>query len=106
MQQELWSSNRFDDDGKPAGGHAVATGLTVVWQQGPLGRGHDRVEPNGAFVETVIEAARRRLRFYQETEFACAENSEAIRHLGYALAILERRTAGREARQVEGTHTV
>jgi hypothetical protein len=69
------------------------------------GRGEERKEPNGAFVEGVIQCALGRLNFYQGSKFACETNAEAVKHLELALAALERRTAEREARAVEGTHT-
>jgi hypothetical protein len=105
MRQEIRSSHEVDADGKPAGGHTNATGITIVWQNGPLGRGEDRIEPNGAFVEGVLEAAADRLRWYQESEFACDDNAEALELIEKAQTVLDKRTADREARGVEGTHT-
>lgn len=100
-------SNQFNDsDGNPAGGTTYGPGFSIGWQNGPLGRGADRVEPNGAFVETIIAAAKDRLDFYQSSRFACDDNAEAVAHLEAALSVLNRRTAEREARSVEGTHTV
>ena len=98
---------RRADGGCPAGGETTATGLSIQWQDGPLGRGADRKEPNGAFVETVILAAIDRLRFYQTAakgKFACPENEQAIALLASARAHLEARTKDREQREVEGTH--
>jgi hypothetical protein len=53
----------------------------------------------------VIAAAADRVRYYQSGKFACEENAEALQHLEAAIESLERRTRGREARRVEGTHT-
>ncbi len=106
MLGTFWHENRVDANGNPAGGSLSGKGLSIEWQDGPLGRGADRIEPNGAFVETVIAAAKSRLVFYQEGKFACADNAEMIEHLDAALAIAERRTARREAQGVEGTHTL
>ena len=92
--------------GHPTGGCTSGVGFTVSWQNGPLGRGAHRNEPNGAFVEDVIDAAMDRIRFYQQSEFACDTNTEAIRHLELALDALDRRTRERENREVEGTHKV
>jgi hypothetical protein len=80
--------------------------LYIRWQEGPIVIDGVRHEPNGCFVETVIEAALQRMEFYQDTQFACAENQEIIDHLRKALAWCQERTARREARQVEGTTTV
>lgn len=107
MLQELDIYNDQDANGNPAGGYVRATGVHIAWQNGPLGRGDDRKEPNGAFVETVIEAARQRVQFYQTAsngKFACRENAIAITKLEEALMWLDKRTRDREARQVEGTH--
>lgn len=104
MKQELISYHFTDDEGRPEGGSSFGVGFSISWQHGPLGRGEDRKQPNGAFVETIIEAAVDRLRFYQTTEFACEENRQAIMSLDDALFVLNERTKNREARQVEGTH--
>lgn len=105
MKQEIKGQHFNDENGNPAGGITTGTGINIIWQNGPLGRGEDRKEPNGAFVEGVIQAALGRIKFYQASKFACETNAEAEKHLELALAALERRTAEREARAVEGTHT-
>lgn len=105
MKVGFIATNRLSAEGKPAGGTVVGTGLTIVWQDGPLGRGSDRKAPNGAFVEDVIDSARQRIAHYQEGEFACEDNAEALGHLTKALDCLDRRTRERESRAVEGTHT-
>lgn len=105
-QQFLQDWHELDAAGNPHGGVTTAPGLTIVWQRGPLGRGVDRKDPNGAFVETVIAAAASRLEFYQASKFAGDENAAALEHLLGALFYLNKRTSLREAREVEGTHTV
>lgn len=106
MIQPYTYRNDTDEDGAPSGGFFLATGIDIQWQNGPLGRGEDRQEPNGAFVETVIKAAVLRLQHYNESKFRCRENSLAITHLEEALHWLKARTEDREAREVEGTHAV
>lgn len=106
MKQALVSENHLDENANPTGGFVSGTGISITWQNGPLGRGEERLAPNGAFVEGVIQAALQRLEHYQETKFKCRENSLAITKLKEALHWLESRTAKREARQVEGTHSV
>lgn len=99
--------NDVDDNGNPAGGAVSGVGLSITWQNGPLGRGENRQEPNGAFVETVIAAAKQRIEFYQtasDAKFACKENGIAIALLDAALDILNERTKDRERREVEGEH--
>jgi hypothetical protein len=96
-------------DRLPAGGYVQGVGLDIEWQSGPLGAPDDpeRQEPNGAFVETVIAAAKQRIEFYQSAaggRFACRENAMAITKLDEALMWLNKRTADRTARNVEGTH--
>lgn len=103
MLQEINVENKMQD-GTPMGGYAMAIGMQIRWQEGALGRGKDRQAPNGVFVETVIETAKQRLEHYQTSKFACGENAIAIKNLEEALAILDKRTKGRESRGVEGTH--
>lgn len=104
MLQKINSENRTDENGNPTGGTAIGVGINISWQDGPLGRGENRQKPNGAFVEGVIEAARQRLTFYQESKFKCRENALAITKLEEALHWLQHRTMDRELREVEGTH--
>jgi hypothetical protein len=104
MKQQLEEQHITDDQGKPAGGTTRGLGISIDWQNGPLGRGVDRILPNGAFVEGVIAAALGRLEFYNSTEFRCRENSLAITKLEEALHWCQHRTADRESREVEGTH--
>jgi len=106
--QEFTATNNVDEEGMPAGGGVTAIGLSIEWQKGPLGEeGPDRLEPNGAFVETVIAAALQRIQWYQKVgdgRFACPQNSATIEHLESALKHLEDRTKDRQVRGVEGTH--
>lgn len=104
MLGEYSATNLKNEEGAPTGGGVRGTGLWIDWQHGPLGRGEERKEPNGAFVETVIAAAKQRLEFYQESDFACQENADAIESLDEALRDLDSRTKSREEREVEGTH--
>jgi hypothetical protein len=101
---EFFSEHWVDSLENPAGGVSSGLGFTISWQAGPLGRGEERRVPNGAFVEKIIFAAIDRLQFYQRSKFRCDENEAAINHLQDALLSMETRTAGREAREVEGTH--
>lgn len=104
--QEIECINENDDQGRPAGGSVDGEGLTIRWQNGPLGRvdDPDRGQPNGAFVETVIRAAKQRIEYYQGAGFACEENDRAITYLGEALKSLSERTKRRVDAGTEGTH--
>lgn len=107
MLQKIEGTHHLDEKGNPAGGETHGRGIEIRWQNGPLGRGDDRKEPNGAFVEGVIAAAIDRIEHYQtasEGRFKCRENALAITKLEEALLWLQKRTMDREARQVEGTH--
>lgn len=97
--QEHWS-----DESNPAGGTSSGRGFTISWQNGPLGRGNERKEPNGAFVEDVLDAVIERIEFYQASKFRCIENAAALELLRAAAGRLDDRTKGRERRGVEGTH--
>lgn len=101
---DYFSEHWVDSSENPSGGVSTGLGFTISWQMGPLGRGEDRRVPNGAFVEKVIFACIDRIQFYQKSKFKCDENATAIMHLQDALFALESRTAGREAREVEGTN--
>lgn len=106
MEQPHTHVNHLDDLGRPAGGEAHATGIDIVWQNGPLReQGTDEpAEPNGAFVETLITIAKERIEFCNEGQFRCRENSLAITKLEEALHWLNARTARRTVAGVEGTH--
>lgn len=104
MLDRFTAENLTDPGGMPAGGAVFGEGLEIHWQNGPLGRGDERLDPNGAFVETVIAAAKQRIEWYQESGFSCRENACAITKLDEALMWLDKRTREREARGVEGTH--
>lgn len=65
-----------------------------------------RLEPNGAFVETLVAIALDRVDYYQGSKFSSEYNRVAREHLVAALEALNARTADRDARQVEGTHAL
>jgi len=98
------STNNLDANGRPAGGTVRGVGMTIDWQNGPLGRDADRLLPNGAFVETVIYAALQRIEHYQSGQFKCRENALAATKLEEALHWLNSRTNRRVANKTEGTH--
>ena len=101
-----FKEDHWNDEGvNPAGGTTYGVGFAIGWQNGPLGRGEERKEPNGAFVEDIIDAAAGRIRYYQASRFACESNAKALEHLEAALEALNSRTAEREQRGVEGTHS-
>lgn len=105
MKQGHFEEHWLDDD-KPAGGVSSGRGFTISWQNGPLGRDNDRKEPNGAFVEDVIQAVIGRIKFYQDSKFNCESNAQALVALEKAAEYLDQRTKDRESREVEGTHSV
>lgn len=126
MKQGHFEEHWTDDQDRPAGGVSSGRGFTISWQNGPLGRHSGdcllpdptrkfspdgvcavdctRREPNGAFVEDVIQAVIGRIEFYQASGFACDENAEAVKHLDLAAHALALRTRSRENKGVEGTH--
>lgn len=104
---DLFVANYFNDNNdKPAGGVTSGTGFIIAWQNGPLSVDGVRKQPTGAFVENVIAAALDRLEYYQRSEFACNENSNAIDSLKAAMAWLNQRTTDRQTRGVQGTHAI
>lgn len=104
MLDKFESVNQTNKEGNPAGGYAKGIGIDIRWQDGPLGQGENRKEPNGASVETVIAIAIDRIKFYNESKFKCHENSVAITKLEEALMWLDYRTKNREQQGVEGTY--
>ena len=64
-----------------------------------------RKDDNESLVDILIMVIRR-LEGFQNSEFKCRENALALTHIEEALLWLRKRTMGREARGVEGTHTV
>ena len=102
--EEHW----LDNAGNPAGGVSTGRGFTISWQNGPLGKvgTPERHQPNGAFVEDVIQAVIGRIEFYQESRFHCEANALALKDLYLAAEALDSRTKDRERRVVEGTHEV
>lgn len=104
MGKGFYSENWSDAEGRPAGGVVFGRGFTISWQNGPLGRGADRREPNGAFVEDIIAAAAERIDYYQSSAFNCEENAAAVKCLREALGHLNGRTLRREQQNTEGTH--
>lgn len=104
MNQQFTSQHFVDENKNPAGGLSEAVGIKVQWQNGPLKKNGVQTEPNGAFVETVLNIAKDRILFYQGSRFACADNAEALEHITKAIEALNRRTADRTKRGVEGTH--
>ncbi len=104
MLGKFKAENKCDENGNPTGGSVTGIGLKIDWQDGPLGRGDDRQEPNGAFVETVIAAVIQKLEHYNADKFKCRENSVAITKLEEAGMWLNQRTINRERRESEGTH--
>ena len=106
----VFGHNETDADGNPAGGYALdqqtssrPPRMQIYFQDGPVNREAGE-GANGVFVEDLIEVAKIRLQFYQESAFACAENAEAIEHLKSAILALTRRRDDREARGVQGQH--
>jgi len=104
MLDKYEATNNNDENGNPAGGSVKGVGLSIEWQDGPLGRDEARIQPNGAFVETVIASALQRIEYYNSTKFKCRENSLAITKLEEALHWLNSRTNRRDSQGVEGTH--
>ena len=104
MLQQITEQHEVDENQCPTGGKTSAVGIRIDWQNGPLGRGVNRREPNGAFIEGVLQAAAGRLRFYQASKFSCRENALALTKIEEAILWLQARTQRREIAGIEGTH--
>ncbi len=73
---------------------------TVRFQDGPI----KEAGINGCHNEDLIAIVIHRLQGFQEGPYMCRENALALTKLEEALHWLNHRTAGRQARGVEGTH--
>ena len=104
MKNGHFNENWRSDDDTPMGGVSCGRGFTISWQNGALGQGNERKEPNGAFVEDVIDAVIRRLQEFQSSRFRGDENRRALESLRVALNHLNDRTKRRSSEGVEGTH--
>jgi len=104
MQVTFEHENHLDKDKNPAGGFVKGIGIDIFWQNGPMVLDGNRIEPNGAFVETVIAGVIQRIEHYQQTKFNCRENALALTKLQEALHWLNHRTVLRQTLGIEGTH--
>lgn len=76
--------------------------VDIHFQEGPI----KECGVNGVCNEDLINMVLCRLQHFQESEFKCDENANAIIYLKSALDELRNRTNKREKRGVEGTHVV
>jgi hypothetical protein len=92
-----------DGEGNPEGGWMEACGLQIRWQRGALDF-EDDVPWNGLFLVTLLEAAQRRLEYYQSTKFECEDNAEALQHITDAINVLNSRQIRRFCEGSRGKH--
>lgn len=78
-----------------------AVTLPVRFQSGPMAHGL-----NGITNEALLAIVRDRLECFQKGPYCCESNNDALDNVMAAQRALQRRTAERVARGVEGTHTV
>ncbi len=72
----------------------------VKFQNGPI----KEVGANGLTHEALMAVLLDRMRAFQNGPYRCRENAVALTKMEEALMWLNKRTANREARGVEGTH--
>lgn len=75
---------------------------TVSFQNGPI----KEVGVNGVMNEDLMAIVIDRLEGFQSGSYECSENQTALEHMRAALEVSNDRTAKREKRGVEGTHTL
>lgn len=75
---------------------------SLHFQEGPV----KEVGLNGFGDADLLLMVKTRLEAFQETEFACKENAEALANIQEALMWMGARTKNREQRGVEGTSQV
>lgn len=74
--------------------------LPIHFQEGPI----REAGVNGITQEALLAITIDRLRSFQNGPYKCRENAIALTHIEEALMWLQRRTAERIKRGVEGTH--
>lgn len=74
----------------------------VHFQEGPI----KEVGLNGLNDVDLLLMVRTRMEAFQQTEYACKENEEAIINIDKAISCLSSRTRNRELRGVEGTSQI
>lgn len=90
----------YDTHNNPAAFGADYTGLTVIFQNGPI----KEVGVNGVTHEALLAILIDRLRSFQAGPYSNRANAIALTHLEEALMWLQQRTRERIKRGVEGTH--
>lgn len=73
---------------------------SIQFQAGPIAE----VGINGGTIEGVVEVLKERLEGFQQGDFACPENDQAIKGLQQVLNVLALRTRRRREQGVEGTN--
>jgi hypothetical protein len=92
--------NWTDENGLHQGGVSTGIGFTIAWQRGPL----NEAGRNGAFLLEVLESCRNQVLYFQDSQFACQDNLDALSGLGMAIEALSRRKSRRAAEGTLGTH--
>lgn len=77
--------------GAPDGGVSFGPGFVISWQRGAL----DINGRNGAFLLDILAVCQTQLEYYEEGDFACTENKEALDHLNACIRTLESRHQNR-----------
>lgn len=86
----------------PGVGVVPAFRCDLRFQTGPI----KEAGVNGVTHEALLAIVADRLECFQQGQFRCDENQEAIGFIKAAMAVLKSRTEKRLARGVEGTHRV
>jgi hypothetical protein len=74
----------------------------IHFQEGPI----NESGLNGIFMEDLIAVCINRLEHFQESEFTCKENDEAIKKLEESLMWMRKRTLNRQKRNVINTSEI
>lgn len=103
--QPFTAEDYVDEKGTPFGGRVSGPGISIQWQKGLVGT-DETGNPvyNGAFVQTVIDVAIKRIEHYQTTPFANDINVQVLEHLRAANNLLDQRIQERVQRGVMNTH--
>ncbi len=80
--------HEVDLDGNPGPGFAFGYGFSIAWRYGRLSTATANRPANGASVVGVIQAVIDRIQFYQDNQFKCDANRNAMNALRNALDFL------------------
>lgn len=100
LESVVINQNWTNDNGTHNGGVSTGIGFTISWQRGPI----NEAGRNGAFLIEVLQSCFNQLEYFQNSNYSCQENVEALIHLQKCIELLESRRNRRLSTGTLGTH--